>query len=80
MNPSVTPLTMTNNVDMETLWHMEFNNLFLNFLQWNGHMWKLIPRVCYTEPFGAFTSKDSAKVRYLCKVKIVLNFLLVIIT
>lgn len=61
------------NIDMETLWHTEFNNLFNCFFANFGHIWKLSPSACSSSlpPAGYYEIfKDSAKVRYLCKVSI----------
>uniref|UniRef100_A0A915HYE5 3CxxC-type domain-containing protein n=1 Tax=Romanomermis culicivorax TaxID=13658 RepID=A0A915HYE5_ROMCU len=57
-------MNLLTNIDMETLWHMEFDNLFKTFF----NVWYLSPLVSDLPPVGLwFETKDSAKVRYLCQ-------------
>jgi len=51
---------------MEMIWHGEFNRLFQNFCP---HRWYLSPAFEKPDARKWLISKDSAKVRFLCKVK-----------
>jgi hypothetical protein len=66
---------------MEIVWHSEFDGLFKTFFTQFRHQWQLAPLNPHDDPRaaaavpGTKVFRDSAKVRFLCKVGVVLQFL-----